>query len=102
MIGLCVGVVRCSNSPHSRVAPRFDPAEMFALFALHIYCGTQWAKELSAITQVKQIKLAANWLIGERLCKAAKSKFSRNKRSAHLQTVIAPSEGIWEVGNVRS
>lgn len=72
------------------------------MFALHIYRGAQWAKKLSAITQVKQIKLAANWLIGERLCKAAKSKFSGNERSAHLQTVIAPSEGIWEVGNVRS
>lgn len=37
-----------------------------------------------AAVLIEQIKLATNWLIGEGLCKAARSKLSRNERSAHL------------------
>lgn len=40
---------------------------------------TQWAAVL-----IEQIKLAPNCLIGEGFCKAARSKLSRNERSARL------------------
>lgn len=39
----------------------------------------QWAAVL-----IEQIKLAPNCLIGEGFCKAARSKLSRNERSARL------------------
>lgn len=54
------------------------------MFALYICHGTLWNREeLSAITQVKQIKSTANWLIGKRLYIVAKSKFSRKAGSIY-------------------
>lgn len=59
---------------------------------MYIHHGTQWA-----VVLIVQIKLATNWLIGEGFCKAARSKLSRNERSAHLRAMIALSEGCQSV-----
>lgn len=67
----------CVSLPRARPgAGAWQEQPALALYVLH---GTQWAAVL-----IEQIKLASNWLIGEGFCKAARSKLSRNERSAHL------------------